>query len=296
MTNTMLSSPLMVAYHKGFFKKHGLHIIINDSFRSGKACFQEMLKGRADISIVATTPMVLASFKRNDFFTFITYTTTYDGVKFITRKGSGIKNAIDFKGKKIAVVKGTISEYLLYSYLVFNKVGLNEVKMIHSNPMDMPMKLNSKSVDVLAIWEPYADKASKLLGSESYKIKNQKVYRMAINCAVMKKFAIEKPEVLVKFTASIKEAVDFMKENRILSQQFLSKELDMNITFLENIWKDYVFAVTLDQLLVLTMESEAQWSMYKGNIKKQTIPNYLNYIYVDALKKVKPGAVTLIHK
>jgi len=293
---TLLTTPIVIAQKKGFFKEQGLDIILNESFSSGKAAFQHMLSGRADISTVATTPMVLASFNRNDFYTFITYTTTYDGIKLITRKGSGIKNARDFRGKKIAVVKGTISEYLIYSYLVFHKIGLNEITMIHSTPADMPKKLKSGSVDVVAVWEPYADKTLEVLGSDGHRIEIRKVYRMAINCAVMKAFVHAKPEALVKFTASINKAVDFMKNNKIASQKLIARVLDLDKELVKKKWHEYNYGVTLDQLLIITMESEAQWSIYKGFVKKQAIPNYLGYIYVDALKKVKPDSVTLIHK
>jgi len=91
-----------------------------------------MLRDEADISTPATTPPVFRSFNRDDYAIFVTYATTYEGVKIIARKGRGITRTSDLKGKRIGIVAGTISQLLLDSVLVFNKILVNEVTTIIS--------------------------------------------------------------------------------------------------------------------------------------------------------------------
>ncbi len=42
------------------------------------------------------------------------------------------------------------------------------------------------------------------------------------------------------------------------------------------------------------MEDEARWAMKEGLTDKKEVPNYLDFIFMDALELVKPEAVTII--
>ncbi len=55
------------------------------------------------------------------------------------------------------------------------------------------------------------------------------------------------------------------------------------------------FILSLSQVLIIAMEDEARWAI-KNNLTDATeVPNYLDYIYFDALEAVKPDAVNIIH-
>ena len=59
-------------------------------------------------------------------------------------------------------------------------------------------------------------------------------------------------------------------------------------------WQEGTFDLFLDQSLIATLEDQARWAI-KNNLTNATkIPNYLDYIYIDALEAVKPEAVTII--
>lgn len=50
----------------------------------------------------------------------------------------------------------------------------------------------------------------------------------------------------------------------------------------------------LDQTILMSLEDEARWAMREGLTDKKEPPNYLDFIYVDALEQVKPETVTII--
>ena len=43
------------------------------------------------------------------------------------------------------------------------------------------------------------------------------------------------------------------------------------------------------------MDDEARWAMRHNPSPGLKMPNFLKHIYLDALKKVRPEAVTIIH-
>jgi NitT/TauT family transport system substrate-binding protein len=70
--------------------------------------------------------------------------------------------------------------------------------------------------------------------------------------------------------------------------------MNFDDAYLEMIWQRYQFSLSLDQSLILAMEDEARW-MIKNKLTKETnVPNFLDYIYEDGLKAVKPETVNII--
>ena len=43
------------------------------------------------------------------------------------------------------------------------------------------------------------------------------------------------------------------------------------------------------------MEDEASWLIENGLTDATEVPNYLDFIYLQGLEEVQPGAVTIIH-
>jgi hypothetical protein len=78
------------------------------------------------------------------------------------------------------------------------------------------------------------------------------------------------------------------------SQEIILKRVDQKKGFIDWIWDDHTYELSLDQSLILSLEREAAWAI-KNNLTNATqIPNYINYINTDALRDVKPVAITVI--
>jgi NitT/TauT family transport system substrate-binding protein len=54
------------------------------------------------------------------------------------------------------------------------------------------------------------------------------------------------------------------------------------------------FRVKLDQSLLVTLENLARWAVRRKLTGRMEVPNFLDHIYLDGLKSVKPEAVTVI--
>jgi len=69
----------------------------------------------------------------------------------------------------------------------------------------------------------------------------------------------------------------------------------VDVAFAQAAWSRNQFSLSLDQSLITAMEDEARW-MIKNKLtsKKQGVPDFMNYIYIDGLKAVKPEAVNII--
>ncbi len=62
---------------------------------------------------------------------------------------------------------------------------------------------------------------------------------------------------------------------------------------LEATWDEGRYGLFLDQSILVSLEDEARWAIENKLTRASRIPNYLNFIYTDALLAVKPNAVTI---
>jgi NitT/TauT family transport system substrate-binding protein len=65
---------------------------------------------------------------------------------------------------------------------------------------------------------------------------------------------------------------------------------------LEAVWSQYSFSLSLDQTLVVVLEDEARWIISNGLTDERSVPNFLNSIYADGLRTVKPDALRIAGK
>ena len=70
--------------------------------------------------------------------------------------------------------------------------------------------------------------------------------------------------------------------------------MNFDDAYLEIIWQRYQFSLSLDQSLILAMEDEAMWMIKNNLTAEKNVPNFLDYIYEDGLKAIKPEAVEII--
>jgi NitT/TauT family transport system substrate-binding protein len=290
---TIMGAPLQIANNFGFFSREGLKVEFHNRYDSGKDSFEAMLRGDEDISSVATIPVSITSFTRDDFSIFATYTYAYDGVKIIADR-KRISGVSGIPGRRVGLVKGTISEFLFHSFITFNKISAGSVTIRYYPVDDLAGALARKEVDMIAVWEPYARKAMNLMASGGMEIQTQKIYRITVNLAVMNSYAEANREVLVKLLRALEKSIEYINSNTDESKNILSGLLDIDRATVDIAWKDYSFNLSLDQLLVVTMENEAKWLMNFGYVRAERYPNYLRYILTEPLSEVAPRAVTII--
>lgn len=297
VSKAMLTIPVLIAHKNGYFLNHGLDIEFSDQYSSGKTAFEAMLRGEADISTAATTPLVVKSFNYSNFSTFITYSTTYDGVKLIAKTDTALKSDFELNGKKIGVVKGTISQLLLNSFLTYKKILPTEVQILFFPASELPLLLKDGTVDVISIWEPFATQAIDSIPQSTMKISTDQIYRMAINLASMNKFAIENPDILERIILSLQDAILFIINKEQEAIILSSELLELDELFVQSIWYEYNFSLSLDQLLIRTMEYEAKWLIDNNYISAvDRFPNFLNFVNLSALENTFPLNMNVIQK
>lgn len=290
---SLLSALIHIAQEKRYFLEEGVDVEIK-GYSAGRFAFQAMLDGEVDISTVSDPNIVVQSFERNGFAAFATIVDSADHVKVLTRQDAGVSDPADLRGKKVATTIGTTAYFSMVSFFVFNNLALEDVEIIDLTPEEMVEAITNREVDVIFTWEPNIMEAQENLGEEAHILPNESGYAATFSLASKMDLINKNPEMLEKLIKALIKAEEFARQNEQESIEIVAVAVDKDKQDIGTLWGNYNFRISLDQTLILTLETEARWAINNGLVNPTRVPNYLNYIYVDALEAVKPEAIAII--
>jgi len=306
---SLLPSLVWVAENKGYFQENGTEVTIKE-FDSGRAAFTSMLdKGGLDMVTVAQTPIMFNSFTRSDFAITAGMVSSYNDVFVLARTDRGITKPGDLRGKKIGVTKGSTGHYFLGLFgvtkgstghyflglfLDTNNIQFSDVEIVDLPTGQLTQNIAAGAVDAISTWQPNIYNAQKSLGAKSITFPNNKIFREDFYFVTNQQFLQNHPEAIIRFLEAIKQAEDFIQNNRDQAVAIVSQRLGIDKNFVSSVWNDFQLRLFMDQTIIQVIEDEARWAIQNKLTNKTEVPNYLDYIYLDALQKVKPEAVTII--
>ena len=231
---------------------------------------------------------------RNDFVIIGAMVYTDDIVKILVREDKGIRNPLDLIDKKIGITKGSTGQFFLDVFLTHKSILSSEVKTIDLRPSELPQALAEGRVDGICVWEPHILEAKKLLDNSAVVLLSYGIYRGAFYFVANKVFAKNNPETIQSFLKAIEKAEEFIQKNEEESIGIVSQRLKTDKDLTALIWGDFSFQLMLDQTILISLEDIARWAIKERLTDDKEIPNYLDFIYMEALEQVKPRAVTII--
>jgi sulfonate transport system substrate-binding protein len=282
-----------IADFKGFFREEGLDVTLQIN-SSGKASFQSVLDGKAELSATADTPIMFAKMKGADLSVLATVLTSNKDLAVVARKDLGISSSADLKGRKVGVTLGTNGDYFLDSYLVIQGMARKDVKIVDLKPDAISDALLQGRVDAVSTWNPLVSRLGMALGDRGIRLHNASVYTETFNIVSLRAFPRQRTEAVLRLLRALVKAEGFVAANPQESQRIMSEFSGIDMTSLADIWNDFQFNISLNQSLLFTLEDQAGWAIKNGLVERRDLPNFLDALYLDGLKSVKPEAVRII--
>ncbi len=286
------SALIFIAEDRGFFTGNGLSVTIRN-YDTGASAFNELLKGGVDIAIPAEYPLIGAAFKGEKVRTI----ASIDKVSYfhlIGLKDRGIKEISHLKGKKIGVVRKTIAEFFLGRFLLLNGLKIEQVTLVEVSPSRSEEAILKGEVDAIVSRPPYVHPIEERLGSNAVlwpAQSGQALYAILIG----RNDWIERhPETIQRFLRSLVLAEEYLILHPAEAKAFLGKKLNLTDPGLNKAWSENQFSLSLEQSLITAMEDQARWMIANKLTDAKAVPDFLNYLYADGLKAVKPEAVNII--
>lgn len=295
ISKSVTSSLDVIAENKGFFAKEGLNVTIKE-FPSGKIAMEYLFDNKIDIASSAGYPVVTNSFKRNDFQVVATVGSSVNDNEIIVRKDTGVITVGDLKGKRIGVMQGSMTQYVLDLLLMKNGLNKNDVTIIYDDkPNNLITRLVSADLDALCVLGDNIDKACNALNGECIRFTEENLVRITTCVSALRTKTRQNPILFQKLIRAYIRAEEYVRANPDESLAIVAKRFNRDKAEMVKHWKPHMFHVTLAQSLLIDLESLAKWQMDNRLITATTAPNYMNFIYFDALEKIDPSRVTIVH-
>lgn len=283
-----LSSPVYVAYAKGYFRKEGLEVDLQ-KHPSGKDALDGVLKGAAQFCTVAETPIMFAGLRGEKFFIIATIAESKEYMRVVGRKDRGVEQARDLAGKRVGVSRGTTAEYFLDALLTFNGIPEKRVRRVFLTPEEMPRALAAGAIDAAVTWSSYAVEMQGLLGDNGSVISNELIYKIWWNIAGGREFVSAYPETVEKLLRALLRAEAYINahpgEAALIVERFVGQDA-LSLA-------DYEFDIQLGQALLLDLEEQARWAIRNGLTDRTEVPNLLGLFYTEGLEATAPGSVMM---
>ncbi len=291
-TTQELSTLIWIAEENGYFEENGLDATVK-SYDTGIETKDALLAGEVDVADTVDFVIAGLALEEVDIKVLASINTCF--IDYITaRKDRGILSLSDLKGKKIGIKQGSSAEYYLGRTLLFNNMSLQDVELVEVHPPDMPEVIEQGEVDATITWHPHNYHIKNRLGDNAIVWSahgGQHVY-WVIFCE--DEFFQKHPGSIKRLLKALVQAEEFAENNNLEAKKIIAGKVGLGLPYVKSVWPDFDFVVDLPQSMILVMEDQARWKIENNLTDKTQIPNYLDYIYPDALEEVKPEAVTLV--
>ena len=292
---TMIPVLVHIAYTRGYFKDEGLQV--TPQFHEfGKQALDAMLEGNADLAVSADTPIVHAVAKGRKLFVLTGISLSPKAIGIVALKKRGITKPQHIRGKKIGVVSGTMGEFFLDYFLIMNEIKRNEVKIIDMKPSEMHNALTTGKADAVSIWNPQKIILERALKDKVVVFYDENQRGDVGILSATQEFVKKYPETVKRILKALVRAEDYTMNHPEEAKNITAELNKLDRTFIDTIWDDYKFRVRLEQSLIVGLEEQTRWLKDKGLMKRVDMPNYLEFIYTEGLRAVKPKGVSIIGK
>ncbi len=155
-------------------------------------------------------------------------------------------------------------------------------------------QITAGAIDAIVSFEPTPYVIEKALGSNAIAWSAQDVEDTYAVLISTDEFIENHPQVIERYVRALAQAEQYLKNHVAEAKNILKKAVKYDNLYIAYMWPKVTFYLVLEQQFVLVLEDEARWAIKNKLTDETIVPNYLNFIYFDALKAIKPEAVTII--
>jgi ABC-type nitrate/sulfonate/bicarbonate transport system substrate-binding protein len=291
---------VMVAKDAGFFSRHGLDVDLKE-FTAGKFALQAFLGGSIDFAVSGEVPVCLAALQGNQIRVVSQVVErTVNEVRIVAYKDDESSHSVDpseyfsSKKRKLATSFGGGPEFFTYNFLRHHNVEAEGIEILSLRPEDMPAALETRSVDAISIFDPFAFIAERRLGQKAVTFSDPSLYSELYVLDARPEQVANIPATIEALLKALAEAGKFIEENPDKSKQIMQGYTKLDRDIVDGIWGSFSFRVALGQKLIDYWNAEAMWARDTAKVKKDTkVPDFSEFVDSRFLRIVDPSAVKL---
>jgi ABC-type nitrate/sulfonate/bicarbonate transport system substrate-binding protein len=287
-----VNSLIYIANDQQYFLNSGLNVTIKNYAR-GMDAVNGVINGELDIG-TASEFVITQEALQNVSIQSIGSASKALPFFVVARTDKGISGISDLVGKTIGVTLGTNGQFYFGLFLELNNISQSQVTLVNVPTSQLPSAIANGTVDAVMTFQPFINQIESLLPGKTVMWPAQSDQYAYQDAICNPSWATAHPDLIVRFLKAMVQAENYVAVNKAQSMAIVANTLNYPSSYLASVWPNYQFSVTLDQSQIVAMQGESQWLITNKLTNATTIPNFLNYVYVNGLKSVKPRAVNII--
>ena len=283
----------LVGIENGYFTEQGVELV-HQPHAIGLQALDAVIRGKADLALVADTPVMFAVMRGADLSIVATTYSSRDYMALVARGDHGIARAADLKGKKIGYVPNTSGDFFLYSLLLANGLGSGRALRTVVSPAESVALIGSGAIDALVSWEPTLSEAKASIGPSAVVFHGPELYTMRFSLVGFSSYVSTHPAALKALLRGLKRANDFIQAQPEQARLILTKYLNGPHPTAVAALVPGDYQISLDQGQLISLEDQARWALKQDLVPQQPVPNFLRHMDLTALVDIAPDHVTLV--
>jgi len=173
-------------------------------------------------------------------------------------------------------------------------LNIQHMTLVNLTPAQTADAIVVGAVDAVAVFQPHASSIKMRMGA-GVVIWPAQSSQLGYFTIVGSESWLDKNQAAAKrlLTALI-QAETYVLRNPEEARAIIQQRFNYNDTYMDEIWKEHRFTVSLDQGLVAAMDDEARWMIKNKLTDARDVPDFIKRIHVETLASMKPGAVNII--
>jgi NitT/TauT family transport system substrate-binding protein len=283
-----------IAEDRHFFEGNDINITLRE-YDSGAASLDGVISGEADVTVgVSEFPLVRKAFLDTDV-SAIGNIDKGEFIYLVARQDRGITNISDLKGKRIGTAIGTVSEFHLGRLLMLHGMTMQDITLVDvRTPAGWVNAVADGDIDAISTAQPYANAARDQLGANVVAWpaqSSQPVFGLIVSTD---DWIRDHPETAARFLTALAQAEEYVHTHPAESRAIVQNRLNLDAGYMDTVWQQNQFTLSLDQSLITAMEGEARWMIANNLTNATTIPDFHDYISTESLSSVKSASVNII--
>ncbi len=292
---TQINSALVhVASWQGLFLKAGVDVV-TQPFNLGKDALQSVLDGKADLAVVADTPVMFALLGGADIAVLAGISRSRRDLAVVVQSDVGINQIQDLRGKSVGVTMGTNMPYFFDAMLQARGVPSDKVNLTNLRTDALISAFKAGQIDAAVMFQPFRAKVEAEMGDRIKVFYGEDVYASRF-MLVGKPFYIDgHPQEVRRVLSALIAANLAMLADPVEARRAVGRAVKIDDAIMAKLFEPEDYAVLLDQAMLLALDDQTRWAMQKGLVAPGPMPNYLNVMKYQHLEAVLPTAVTIVH-
>ena len=292
---TQINSALVhVASGQGLFLKAGVDVV-SQPFELGRDALKSMLDGKADLAVVADTPVMFAILGGADIAMLAGLSQVRRDLAVVVQSGGGIKNIQDLRGKLVGLSMGTNMPYFLDAMLQAHGVPSDQVNLTDLRTDALVSAFKAGQVDAAVMFQPFLAKLEAEMGDRIKVFHGEDVYAARFLLVGKPSYIDSHPQEIHRVLSALVAANQVVLANPVEARRAIGRAVKIDDATMAKVFEPEDYTVTLDQAMLLALDDQTRWAMQKGLVARGPVPNYLNAMKYQHLDAVLPTAVTIVH-